>query len=101
MRELTQEEMDYLRDNIGKLYAHEIAENLGWRQRVLSKAARQQGISLYKRGEHHPRARVSNAQVAEARKLRESGMTGTAIAREMGLPVCTVNSWLTGANRWA
>jgi hypothetical protein len=59
------------------------------------------GISAAGRacGERHPFAKWPDAVVAEARRLKATGMTGIDIAQRLGVPAATCWHWLNGTRR--
>jgi DNA invertase Pin-like site-specific DNA recombinase len=50
-------------------------------------------------GESHPRAKYSEREVEEVRRLFEDGVSRTAIARVLHMPYPTVRAILSGRRR--
>jgi hypothetical protein len=90
----TYQEVKVLRQLAGKVPPKEIAARVGRTHRATREKARRLGVALQLYGEIHHVAKYSDALVEEARTMYDEGLGPTAIAKQLGIPLGAVQTFI-------
>lgn len=87
-------EIMIIRQCAGTMTVENISRLIGRTGAAVRTKAREQGISLYLRGDHHQSAKYRQADIEMARELHREGITRRDIAKKLEMPLSAINQYV-------
>ncbi|EGB2526620.1 DNA-binding protein [Salmonella enterica] len=87
-------EIMIIRQCAGTMTVENIGRLIGRTGAAVRTKAREQGISLYLRGDHHQSAKYRQSDIEMARQLHREGITRRDIAEKLEMPLSAINQYV-------
>lgn len=94
MKKWVRAEIMITRQCAGTMTVENIGRLIGRTGAAVRTKAREQGISLYLRGDHHQSAKYRQADIEMARELHQEGITRREIAEKLEMPLSAINQYV-------